>query len=176
MEPRLCGPSGILLKRSNAEGGGSPSASVFIFGKDASVQRTPDAGSRMLKAKVSMFAAMQSQANRDLREQLQHQRLITLDYILGKGAQSNWRGKQARICVLSCCAMRSAHTQRCQEPKACTSPATALYFPQNKQPQRQHAANQYMSVQRAGTDGGGRRRGRAAVHNSAPPLPLFALD
>ena len=33
--------------------------------------------------------------------------------------------------------MRSAHTQRCHEPKACTSPATALYFPQNKQPQRQ---------------------------------------
>ena len=28
------------------------------------------------------------------------------------------------------------HTQRCHEPKACTSPATALYFSQNKQPQR----------------------------------------
>ena len=32
------------------------------------------------------------------------------------------------------------HTQRCHESKACTSPATALYFPQNKQPQRQQAA------------------------------------
>ena len=32
-------------------------------------------GSRMLKAKVSMFATMQLQANRDLREQLQHQRV-----------------------------------------------------------------------------------------------------
>ena len=29
------------------------------------------------------------------------------------------------------------HTQRCHESKACTSPATALYFSQNKQPQRQ---------------------------------------
>ena len=28
--------------------------------------------------------------------------------------------------------MRSAHTQRCHEPKACTSPATALYFPSKR--------------------------------------------
>ena len=38
-------------------------------------ERSKGAGSRMLKAKVSMFATMQSQANRDLREQLQHQRV-----------------------------------------------------------------------------------------------------
>ena len=35
-------------------------------------ERSKGTGSRMLNAKVSMFAAMQSQANRDLREQLQH--------------------------------------------------------------------------------------------------------
>jgi hypothetical protein len=38
-------------------------------------ERSEGVGSRMLKAKVSMFATMQSQANRDLREQLQHQRV-----------------------------------------------------------------------------------------------------
>ena len=37
--------------------------------------RSKGAGSRMLKGKVSMFATMQSQANRDVREQLQHQRV-----------------------------------------------------------------------------------------------------
>ena len=48
---------------------------VLGFGKDASAQNPKGAGSRVLKAKVSMFATMQSQANRDLREQLQHQRV-----------------------------------------------------------------------------------------------------
>ena len=38
-------------------------------------ERAEGVGSRMLKAKVSMFATMQSQANRDLREKLQHQRV-----------------------------------------------------------------------------------------------------
>lgn len=38
-------------------------------------ERAEGVGSRMLKAKVSMFATMQSQANRDLRERLQHQRV-----------------------------------------------------------------------------------------------------
>ena len=37
-------------------------------------ERSEGVGSRMRKAKVSMFATIQSQANRDLREQLQHQR------------------------------------------------------------------------------------------------------
>ena len=37
-------------------------------------ERPKGVGARMLEAKVSMFATMQSQANRDLREQLQHQR------------------------------------------------------------------------------------------------------
>ena len=42
-----------------------------------------------------------------------------------------WKaGQDLRVvrCVLP-------HTQRCHEPKACTSPATALYFSQNEQPQ-----------------------------------------
>ena len=38
-------------------------------------ERAEGVGSRMLKAKASMFATMQSQANRDLREKLQHQRV-----------------------------------------------------------------------------------------------------
>ena len=38
-------------------------------------ERSKGVGSRMLKAKVSMFATMQSQANRDMREQLQHHRV-----------------------------------------------------------------------------------------------------
>jgi hypothetical protein len=49
--------------------------------------------------------------------------LITLDYVLRKGTQSNWSGKQARICVL--CDASSSHTAR-RESKACTSPAPAL--------------------------------------------------
>jgi hypothetical protein len=36
--------------------------------------------------------------------------LITLDYVLRKGTQSNWSGKQARICVL--CDASSSHTAR----------------------------------------------------------------
>jgi len=50
-------------------------------------------------------------------------RLIALDYVLRKGTQSNWSGKQARICVL--CDANSPHTAR-RESKACTSPAPAL--------------------------------------------------
>ena len=59
------------------------------------------------------------------------------------------------------------HTQRCHESKACTSPATALYFSQNKQPQRQQAAR--ASVEQVGTGGEGREGGRAVIH-ILPPL------
>ena len=34
--------------------------------------------------------------------------------------------------------MRSAHKQCCHEPKACTSPATALYFPSKTNNHKQH--------------------------------------
>ena len=36
-------------------------------------------------------------------------RLITLDYVLRKGTQSNWRGKQARICCVLCDAFCPTH-------------------------------------------------------------------
>ena len=43
------------------------------------------------------------------------------------------------------------HTQRCHESKACTSPATALYFSQNKQPQRQQAAQWWRNARMVGS-------------------------
>ena len=45
-------------------------------------------------------------------------RLITLDYVLRKGAQSNWSGKQARICVLcdAFCPTHSAATSQRHAP------------------------------------------------------------
>ena len=43
---------------------------------------------------------------------------------------------------------------------------SAVFF--SKQTATAAARNQYMSVQRAGTDGGGRRRGGAAVHILPP--------
>ena len=41
--------------------------------------------------------------------------MITLDYVLRKGTQSNWSGKQARICVLcdAFCSVVSGMTQGC---------------------------------------------------------------
>ena len=62
--------------------------------------------------------------------------------------------------------MRSAHTQRCHESKACTSPATALYFSQNKQPQRQHATRTRAYSGRAQTVKGGEGGGQ---HYILPP-------
>ena len=45
-------------------------------------------------------------------------RLITLDYVLRKGTQSNWSGKQARICVLcdAFCPTHSAATSQRRAP------------------------------------------------------------
>ena len=62
--------------------------------------------------------------------------------------------------------MRSAHTQRCHESKACTSPATTLSFSQNKQPQRQRAASARAYSERTQAEKGD-ERGRAVV----PILP-----
>ena len=47
-------------------------------------------------------------------------RLITLDCVLRKGTQSNWRGKQARICVLcdAFCPTHSATTSQRQHAPA----------------------------------------------------------
>ena len=45
-------------------------------------------------------------------------RLITLDCVLRKGTQSNWRGKQARICLLcdAFCPTHSAATSQRHAP------------------------------------------------------------
>ena len=65
--------------------------------------------------------------------------------------------------------MRSAHTQRCHESKACTSPATTLSFSQNKQPQRQRAASARAYSERTQAEKGD-ERGRAVVPILPPPL------
>ena len=53
--------------------------------------------------------------------------LIALDCVLRKKVFSLIGQKS--MPGFPCCAVNSAHTQRCHEPKACTSPVTALYFP-----------------------------------------------
>ena len=63
------------------------------------------------------------------------------------------------------------HTQRCHESKACTSPATALSFSQNKQPQRRRASSARAYSKRAQAVKGV-KRGRAVIH--ILPLPFFA--
>ena len=65
------------------------------------------------------------------------------------------------------------HTQRCHESKACTSPATALYFP-SKQTATATAGGWCASVEQADTGGEGRRRGRAVIH-ILPPLFVARL-
>ena len=68
--------------------------------------------------------------------------------------------------------MRSAHTQRYHEPKACTSPATALYFSQNKQPQRQQGDTSNRECAQAVKGGGGWAAVQSKLHSrSAPPAP-----
>ena len=62
-------------------------------------------------------------SGRRVQEKPAQRGLITLDCVLRKGTQSNWRGKQARICVL--CDASSSHTAW-RESKVCTSPAPAL--------------------------------------------------
>ena len=61
------------------------------------------------------------------------------------------------------------HTQRCHESKACTSPATALYF-SSKQTATATAGGRRASVEQVGTGGEGRRRGGAVIHILPPPL------
>ena len=61
------------------------------------------------------------------------------------------------------------HTQRCHESKACTSPATALYF-SSKQTATATAGGRRASVERVGTGGEGRRRGGAVIDILPPPL------
>ena len=51
--------------------------------------------------------------------------LIALDCVLRKGAQSNWSGKQARICVL--CDAFCSHTARGGAPTTPTTPTTPIW-------------------------------------------------
>ena len=66
------------------------------------------------------------------------------------------------------------HTQRCHEPKACTSPAKALYF-SSKQTATATADSWCASVEQVGTGGEGRRRGGAVNHILPPLVGCFAL-
>ena len=65
------------------------------------------------------------------------------------------------------------HTQRCHESKACTSPATALYF-SSKQTATATAGGWRASVEQVGTGGEGRRRGGGSNSHSAPLSSLPA--
>ena len=96
-------------------------------------------------------------------------RLITLDYVLRKGTQSNWSGKQARICVLcdAFCPTHSAATSQRRAP----APRQRCIFPQNKQPQRQQAAGVRAYSKQAGTDGGGRSGKGGSSFCPPPALP-----
>ena len=81
--------------------------------------------------------------------------MITLDCVLRKGTQSNWSGKQARICVL--CDAFCSNTAL-PRVKGVHQPRGSAVF-SSKQTTTAAARDQRAGVQQAGTDGGGRSRG-----------------
>ena len=97
-----------------------------------------------------------------------HACLITLDYVLRKGTQSNGRGKQARICVL--CDAFCSHTALPRVKGVHQPRDSAVSF--SKQTATATAGCQRASVEQVSTDGEGRRRGEAVVY--ILPSPFFA--
>ena len=81
--------------------------------------------------------------------------LITLDYVLRKGTQSNGSGKQARICVL--CDAFCSHTALPRVKGVHQPRDSAVSF--SKQITTAAARDQRASVQQAGTGGEGRKKG-----------------
>ena len=90
--------------------------------------------------------------------------MITVDYVLKKGTQSN---KQARICVL--CGAFCSHTAL-PRAKGMHQPRrdSAVFF--SKQTATAAMGDQRMCIQRAGTGGEGQKKGGSSSSHSALSL------